>query len=316
MSSYPFRNQHYAQDSYAHNAYNNAGQGTYPYDHDRNVNQYNSYESDHYARDAQSNVYDQSSVGPDVPEKNEKVYNEGNSPYGARGATMDPIYTGNSIWSRDDKRAMAKRSVPAKLFRVLICIILNAIIVIISIICLVVIFARPFNVGVGTITPPSSNSVSLDGNAITFNGSIDFIVSNPNTISSSLSLDAKVYDTVDTSQDIGRGSVESAKIDANANSTIHFPYQIRYDYTADKSKLILQDLVSKCTSNKELDLQLKINAKIKILSVPVPVAFSQDVNFDCPIPSDILKNIAGGGLGGLASSLTGRSRITDDHHEL
>lgn len=315
--SYPFTNQHYAQDSYAHNAYNNGGaQGQYSYDQNQNLNQHNSYESDGYARDTKTNVHDQSSVGPDVPEKSEKMYNEGNSPYGARGGAADPIYTGNSIWSHDDKRSMAKRSVPAKLFRVLFCIIINAIIVIISIICLVVIFARPFNVGVGTVTPPSQNSVSLDGNAITFNGSIDFIVSNPNSISSALSLDAKVYDTVDKSQDIGRGSVESAKIDANANSTIHFPYQIRYDYAADKNKLILQDLISKCTSNSQLDLQLKINANIKILSVPVPVAFSQDINFDCPIPSDILKNIAGGSLGSLASSFGARSRIPDDHHEL
>jgi len=314
--SYPFTNQHYAQDSYAHNAYHNGNQGRYSQEQNQNVNQYNSYESDNYARDTQTNVHDQSSLGPEVPEKSEKMYNEGNSPYGARGAASDPIYTGNSIWSHDDKRSMAKRSVPAKLFRVLFCIIINAIIVIVSIICLVVIFARPFNVGVGTVTPPSSNSVSLDGNAITFNGSIDFIVSNPNSISSALSLDAKVYDTVDKSQDIGRGSVESAKIDANANSTIHFPYQIRYDYTADKNKLILQDLLSKCTSKSQLDLELKINANIKILSVPVPVSFSQDINFDCPIPSDILKNIGGGSLGSLASSLTGRSRIPDDHHEL
>lgn len=317
--SYPFVNQHYAQDSSRQNRYGNQEGG------------YNSYESEQYGRYGggdvsemqeypHSNVHENSGA-PDVPEKSEKIYNnEGNSPYGTRGAGTDPVCAGNSIWTHDDKRVMAKRSVPAKLFRVLACVIINAIIVIVSIICLVVIFARPFNVGVGTITPPSTNSVSLQGTTLTFNGSIDFIVSNPNSISSALTLNAKVYDQVDMSQDIGRGSVENAKIDANSNSTITFPYQIRYDYSSDGSKAILEDLASKCGltggSTGKLDLTLDIDADIKILSVPVPVSFKQDVEFDCPIPASILKSIAGGSLSSLTGSLSGRSFFGDDHSEL
>lgn len=317
--SYPFTNPQYAQSgNYGHQPQQSYGSSAARFDYD-NDHAYNGYGNgagrDGYGHEMQEapSHRDFDEGPPSLPEKDvdgQKMYNEGSSPYGP-AAMADPIYTGKTIWSRDDKSAMAKRGVPAKLFRVLFCLIINAIIVIVSIICLVIIFARPFNVGVGSMSMPSSSSVGISGTAITFNGSVDFIVSNPNSISSELTLTAKVYDQADKSQDIGRGSVSGSKIDANANSTIKFPYQVRYDPAADKSKAILKDLVQKCGltggAKQQLDLTLNIDAHLKILSVPVPVSFSQDISFDCPLSADMLKGIGGGDLLNIASGLGSRA---------
>lgn len=318
--AYPFTNPQYAQNGYdqqmtynqqptrfgTSSAYYDDGRG---YRSGRNDEYTSSYESDQGMRfrshdsDIQnmSQLHDPSAPTP--PEKDiSKFHNEGNSPYGAApaGRSLEQVYTGDSIWTRNHKGAMAARSTPAKIFRTLFCLIINVLIVIVSIICLVVIFARPFNVGLGNVSEPSASSVGVSGTALTFNGSVDFIVSNPNSISTELSLNAKVYDAVDTGQDIGRGSISGAKINARDNTTITFPYQIRYDYTQDKSKKILKDLAQKCGvtggSSQNLDLTLDISASLKILSVPVPVSFSHDISTACPISSDVLKNIGGGDL--------------------
>jgi hypothetical protein len=300
--SYPFLNKQRAQTGSS--SYDRHGDQYGGYDHSRTeMREDNSY----YVDDQPSPIEKDRSAATAA-----KMNSEGSSPYGPRQGN-DAFYASNTIWSRDDKTAMRRRSVPVKLIRVLACLVLNAIIVIISIVSLVVIFARPVNVGIGNVQTPSSSSVGLSGNAITFNGSVQFIVSNPNSISSDLSISAKVYDVVNTKTDIGRGSIENSKIGANSNTTINFPYQVRYDPTADSDKSILSDLASKCglsggSGGGDLELTLDIDAKVKILSVPVPVKFSQPVSFACPISADLLKNIGGGSLlNSILGGLSGRS---------
>ncbi|UZJ54262.1 hypothetical protein CBS101457_003582 [Exobasidium rhododendri] len=236
---------------------------------------------------------------------NEKDGSAGGTPYERSPYVVGTTpYAGKSIWTVDDKRVMARRGVAAKIFRTLFCVVINAIIVIISIICLVVIFARPPNVGIGSDVAPSASSVGVSGSALTLNGSVDFVVSNPNAISATLSeLTANIYDTVDTSQVIGTGSVSDQKIASQANTTITFPYQIRYDSSKDTNQTILKDLNSKCGLTggtvQDLDLSLKVSAKLKILSVPIPISFSEDISFACPLTAANLKSLGVSGLSGL-----------------
>lgn len=346
--SYPFAGNPYAQsDSHGAGGYPTQQQYSDPYSaqHEYGHNsayyddggdnrayataqpaEYGSYDDDHHAR-LRTNDSDVAHTGgtprtgfhstddeldgPDVPDK---MHNEGSTPYYASATrSADDLYarSNGSIWTVDQKRAMQKRRVPARIFRVLACLVINAIIVIISIVCLVVIFVRPFNVGVGNVQAPSTSSVGVSGNALTFNGSVDFIISNPNSIAAGLSLSAKVYDTVDDSQDLGRGEVADKDIKAHANTTVTFPYQVRYDSTKDANKVILLDLAKKCGlgggSTQDLSLELNIDAEITILSVPIPVSFKHDFNVPCPISTDVLKQFGGNDIQQILGSISKRT---------
>ncbi len=99
------------------------------------------------------------------------------SPYASKRAS------GNSIWTRDDKRAFASRSCPAKLFRILIGNLILAIIIVVSIILLNVMFLRPPNVAISGVGVPSQSGVSYQNGAFSFNVTVDISISNPNSIS-------------------------------------------------------------------------------------------------------------------------------------
>ncbi len=88
--------------------------------------------------------------------------NYGASPYNANRAS------GNSIWTKEDKRALASRSAPAKICRVIIGNIILAVILIVSIICLIVMFLRPPNVAISGISVPNQNGVSYENGAFAF----------------------------------------------------------------------------------------------------------------------------------------------------
>jgi hypothetical protein len=103
--------------------------------------------------------------------------------------------------------------------------------------------------------------------------------------------------------------VTNQVIPAHSNTTINFPYQIKYDPTGDTSKTILKDLANKCGltggASQELNLIIKVDASVKILSVPIPVSFDQDINFTCPLDSSIWKAL---GISNIEGQLTGSSR--------
>lgn len=139
--AYPFANNQYAQSSsYGHQGYNDPyatqptqfGSSAAQFRHEEpsysGQEQGGSYESEPsmVARDAQRDTSSVNAYGAysgrqdgdyDV-DKDEKLYNEGNSPYQRSAEMMGATpYVGRSIWTADDKRVMAKRNFPAKLFR-------------------------------------------------------------------------------------------------------------------------------------------------------------------------------------------------------
>ncbi|SNX83863.1 uncharacterized protein MEPE_02571 [Melanopsichium pennsylvanicum] len=237
------------------------------------------------------------------------------SPYAANRAS------GNSIWTKDDKRALASRSAPAKICRVLFGNIILAIILIVSIVCLIVMFLRPPNVAISGISVPSQNGVSYENGAFAFNVSVDISVSNPNSISASIKkLKATAYDSADQSTALGHGLLENQKIQPNANTTVVFPFQIKYDQSQDSDLSIIKNIASDCglnlsggssNSSGDLSFLFKIEVDVKVLSVTVPVNINRNISFACPLSASSLESI----ISGLSSALTGSSRRSLDVKE-
>ena len=230
------------------------------------------------------------------------------SPYAAKRAS------GNSIWTKDDKRALASRSVPAKICRVVIGNVILAIILIVSIVCLIVMFLRPPNVAISGVSVPSQNGVSYQNGAFAFNVSVDISVSNPNSISANIQkLKATAYDSQDQSTALGHGLVQNQKIQPNANTTVVFPFQIKYDQSQDPDFSILRNIASDCglslfggssSGSGDLSFLFKIEVDVEVLSVTVPVNINRNVSFPCPLSGSSLQGI----LSGLGSALTGSGR--------
>jgi len=64
------------------------------------------------------------------------------------------------------------------------------------------------------------------------------------------------------------------------------------------------------TNASHIQLILKVDAKISILSVPIPVSFDQDINFTCPLNADIFKALGINGISGLVGG-SSRKRFID-----
>lgn len=253
----------------------------------------------------------------------DQVYHDGNmasekadygSPYAAKRTS------GNSIWTKDDKRALASRSIPAKICRVLIGNIIIAVIIIVSIICLIVMFLRPPNVAISGISVPSQNGVNYQNGAFAFNVSVDISVSNPNSISAKIKkLKATAYDAEDQSAALGHGLVQNQKIDPNANTTVIFPFQIKYDQSEDPNFSILRNIASDCNLNLfgstsggsgDLSFLFKIEVDVEVLSITVPVHFNKNVSFPCPLSQSSLQGI----FGSLLSGAGGRRSLLEEVH--
>ncbi|KAJ1026760.1 hypothetical protein NDA16_002057 [Ustilago loliicola] len=316
--------QHYAPYS-AHQDYDDgadyAPRSGHPEQHNYRDDQGNSYDSNpsrginQQGREDEFNTYADTrsgAIGDNNPYNHsgnmnsEKAgYNDG---YAAKRAS------GNSIWTKDDKRALASRSVSAKICRVLIGNLILAVIIVVSIICLIVMFLRPPNVAISGVSVPNQNAVTYQNGAFAFNVSVDISVSNPNSISASIKkLKATAYDAQDQSTALGNGLIQNQKIQPNANTTVVFPFQIKYDQSQDPDFSIIRNIASDCGLNLfggsssgsgNLDFVFKIEVDVDVLSITVPVNFNKSVSFPCPLSGSSLQGI----LSGLGSALGGASR--------
>ncbi|PWN48431.1 hypothetical protein IE53DRAFT_389375 [Violaceomyces palustris] len=236
-------------------------------------------------------------------------------------------YRGNSIWSQADRGAFKERSVPARCFRVIFCVLIIAIIFVLSIVCLIVTFARPPNVAITGVGVPSQSGVSYTNGAFSFNVTVDITVSNPNSISATVKkLSAKAYDKADRSTSVGSGEIRNKKISPHLNTTIEFPFQIKYDQSQDTDYSIIKDIAAKCgigggaTSNLEFTLDVSLD--ISVLSIAIPVSFSHDVSFACPLSGSSLEqalgnlgSILGGSLSTRSTTASRRMTLTESAWE-
>ncbi|SPC66115.1 uncharacterized protein UHOD_04484 [Ustilago sp. UG-2017b] len=283
--------------------------------------------NNNYYREDLGDSYDSNpSRGINQPGRTDEYNNagviSGNSPYNdsanmtSEKAGYDDAYaakraSGNSIWTKDDKRAFASRSAPAKICRFLIGNLILAIIIVVSIICLIVMFLRPPNVAISGVSVPNQNAVTYQNGAFAFNVSVDISVSNPNSISASIKkLKATAYDAQDQSTALGNGLIENQKIQPNANTTVVFPFQIRYDQSEDPDFSIIRSIATDCGLNLfggsgggsgNLGFVFKIEVDVDVLSITVPANFKKSVSFPCPLSGSSLQGI----LSGLGSALGG-----------
>lgn len=226
------------------------------------------------------------------------------SPYASKRAS------GNSIWNKEDKRAFASRSCPAKLCRIIFGNLILIVILIVSIICLIVMFLRPPNVAISGVGVPNQNGVSYQNGAFAFNVTVDISVSNPNSISANIKkLKATAYDSADQSTALGNGLVTNQKIQPNANTTVVFPFQIKYDQSQDSDMSIIRNIASDCGINLfgassgsgDLSFLFKIEVDVEVLSITVPVHINRNISFPCPLSQSSLQGI----LSGISSSFGG-----------
>lgn len=237
------------------------------------------------------------------------------------GNAYDKRASGNSIWTKDDKRALSQRSAPAKICRFLIGNLIIGIIIVLSIFLLLVMFLQPPNVGVTGLSVPSQSGVNYQNGAFSFNVSIDIGVSNPNSISASIKkLNATAYDSNDQSTALGSGIITDQHIAKNANTTIQFPFQIKYNQSEDTDLSIIRSLASECglslsssgsssgTGSGDLSFLLDIKVDVSVLSITVPVSFARNVSFPCPLSASSLSGV----LGNLGSALGNLKRDEDE----
>ncbi|CAO1634760.1 unnamed protein product [Parajaminaea phylloscopi] len=221
--------------------------------------------------------------------------------YGVRGNKRD------SVFSQADRHVFFKRSVPVRALRSICCIVLWTIIIIINVVLLVVLFARPPNVALLSINPPGAEDFSVSGTTFTANGTVNFAVSNPNTFSANIEhLRANLYDAnLANKVSIGNGTLKNQKIRANDNTTIVFPFDVGIDLGNGATEL-LSDVASSCglsasgassgsSGSGNLKVLLEVQARISVLSVGVNIPIQKNISIGCPTTAleSVLKSITG-----------------------
>ena len=324
MASYPFSGNHNAQ-SYPHeDPYSRAPQHFAPYpSHPDRDDEYD--EAAHLKNTRDEHAYQDRYDDFSAAYPTQQAYDSTDHQYNDRGnntMAAEKVYDdgyagrkGNSIWTRDDKRAFAERGAAAKIFRSLFCFLVIGVIIVLSIILLILTFVRPPNVGISSVGVPNQSGVSYDNGAFGFNVSVDLSISNPNAISATLSsLSVKAYNPQDKTVVLGSGQVTDSKIAANANTTIDFPFRIQYNQTQDPDLSILTDIANKCgisLSNilggdssqvGDLNFDFDVHAKVSVLSLSIPIKFTTAASFPCPLQASSLQDAVGGFL----SQFTGR----------
>ncbi|EPQ30362.1 uncharacterized protein PFL1_01888 [Pseudozyma flocculosa PF-1] len=352
MSSYPFAGNPTAQSSSDHDpSLHHHHHNPYPNDYQRDSHDDDDAYRDHpqshdsaYSRDhAQPHPYtdrdgadddgqdqayrphslDAAPAQPDYAYRDTATVAASRDPYTMTAEKGDPYSgaRGNSIWTRDDKRSFQERSAPAKIFRVLFCILVIGVIFVLAIICLVVTFVRPPNVAISGVGV-ASQEVKYSNGAFSFDVKVDISISNPNSISATIEkLEAKAYDANDKSTTVGSGIIRNQKIVPHANTTIGFPFTIAYDSSKDTDLSIIKNIADKCGLNLagltggsssggggggNLDFDLDIDVDVSVLSISIPVSFSHDVSFPCPLTGASIQSALGGLLGGVTG--TGQRR--------
>ncbi len=141
-----------------------------------------------------------------------------------------------------------------------------------------------------------------------FNLTAQVAVSNPNSISATLtSLKADVSTQNVPNVTIGSGQVSDVKINANTNTTVNFPLQVvLIDSQSDPNSNVVRDVTQSCgwssggSGSGSVTLNLKIDGRLSVLSLGIPIPITVPVTVQCPSLNDISSAI---------TSLTGNAQI-------
>lgn len=274
-TSYPFSNNRRAQSDHTH-----AAAGGYDYYPDQGQYEYHDA-STGQEYDNAGPVNDRSSGqqhGADWGQNDAAHYNEnggyrgadshdpnatqgyGQNDYNEKNAAMGAGVAGgygsksrfgqsnrDSVFSPDDRHVFFRRSWPVRALRTIFCIVIWAIIIVISVVLLIITFAQPPNVALVSVNVPTSDDFSISGSTFSANGSINFAISNPNSFSATINhITANVYDAaIADSSSIGNGTLTDQVISGNANTTVVFPFDIGLDVSSSGATLI-RSVISEC----------------------------------------------------------------------
>jgi len=132
-----------------------------------------------------------------------------------------------------------------------------------------------------------------------FNVGLKIRVNNPNIIGATFSLINVVAFYPNFDKSIGGGNLTDVKIESRGNTTINFPFSIRYDKDIDPNFAILLDIASKCgligSTTKQkitIDYTVSLSLKISVISFP-PYSVKRQANIDCPLQDGKIPNIPG-----------------------
>jgi len=132
-----------------------------------------------------------------------------------------------------------------------------------------------------------------------FNVGLKIRVNNPNIIGATFSLINVVAFYPNFDKSIGGGNLTDVKIESRGNTTINFPFSIRYDKDIDPNFAILLDIASKCgligSTTKQkitIDYTVSLSLKILVISFP-PYSVKRQANIDCPLQDGKIPNIPG-----------------------
>jgi hypothetical protein len=132
-----------------------------------------------------------------------------------------------------------------------------------------------------------------------FNFGLKIRVNNPNIIGATFSSIKVVAFYPNFDKSIGGGNMTNVKIASRGNTTIDFPFSIRYDMGIDPNFEILRDIATKCgligSSEKQkitINYTLTLSLKLLFVSIPTP-DFKKQANIDCPLKDGKIPNIPG-----------------------
>ena len=102
---------------------------------------------------------------------------------------------------------------------------------------------------------------------------------------------------------------------------MHFPLQLNYTTSIDSDFSIISDIAKKCgfltAAASQLTVDYKINLKVKVVVVTIPISFSGSTSFDCPVTVAEIEDALGvSSLSSILGSVLGKRDVVDPAEEL
>lgn len=204
------------------------------------------------------------------------------------------------MWRKENRASWVKGGGFRTFFRLFSCCFLTFIFLLISVILTILLWVRPPNIDLSSISIPSSNAVSVTSSGLTFDVNLQIVVDNPNWFSANFQkITAVARYPGNNTNDFGGGDVENIKFKGNARTTFAFPFKLQYSSALDPNHVILTDLISKCSTSPPSDITIDytLTLALKIIAVTIKPSISSSATFQCPIDASDLAGLAGS-LGG------------------
>jgi len=182
--------------------------------------------------------------------------------------------------------------------RFLCCTIMIVIFLLVSIVLTIILWVRPPNVGIGSVTPQVADGsvYTINSTGIDLNLGVDISVDNPNFFSVSLKhLKLEIFYPINNTA-IGGGQKDNIVIRANQLTNFTFPFALQYNIADDPGHAVLTDLAAKCVANTPVGVNYKITLGLHIIVATVSPVISNSFSFQCPLSASDINKIINNGI--------------------